>query len=427
MVKTRKKRGGGLFTFFSGLFGSNKNTPTNNVSQGQPIQPEGQPTETQPLIPINFTPPNQNEYNLLVSHNNRIQSWLDRLLKTNDYFLGIFNNYGKMRFSNGAAISLVFDNDRVLIDLVYPGDASSNKYDEDKKTNTKRYEPYWGLTEDNLINVRKFEPFVIELDIFMKTSNIASIELIQNLIGKNFLIVRHGEATHNLKIRNKFDYDTLLTKLGVEQAKSLGRALNGKIKINNKNCYVSDLIRTGMTAWAIGTQLFGDESFDNYIVVPCNNEVTDAKGDRYMTVMNITGDYQNENKTLCKVGKPCYRGFNVDGVQVNLTSKYNFNFNDTFKKSKRCKNDFFQQLNIVFSSNNPVTPTVQNSAVKPPLNPISDLQTSLSPAPAPGFAPPVAAAAGGSNYKRTQKMKYGKKFTKKGGRKNNNKSKKSKK
>jgi hypothetical protein len=36
----------------------------------------------------------------------------------------------------------------------------------------------------------------------------------------------------------------------------------------------------------------------------------------------------------------------------------------------------------------------------------------LGPAPAPGFAP-----AGGSNYKRSKKMKYRKKFTKKGGKK----------
>jgi hypothetical protein len=454
MAKTRKKRGDGLFTFLSGLISSSKTPPTNDVSQ--PIQPQGQSAETPSLISVDFNPPNNKEYNLLVSHNNRIQSWLDPLLKTQPYFRWTFSIDPKMRFSNGAAISLVFDNTNVNIAMVYPGDASSNKYEVDEKTNKKIYEPYWGLRADNLINIKEFKPFVLTLAIFVETLNI-NRELIHNLIGKNFLIVRHGEARHNTLKGNMY-YDTLLTKLGIEQALTLGRALKeSKIQIK-KECYVSDLIRTGMTAWAIGTTLFGNEtldkgeiSFDRYVVVPCNNEVTNEKGDPKPSSFDVDLMLiQNENKTRCgftkkcldksncnscsrcfyfdKLGNPIECPLNRDkSIQkdylpgaIDLSLKYKFEFyKDFIKNGEKCKNDFFQQLNIVFSSNNPDTSTPKNFVVTPPLNPPS-LKDTLSPAPAPGFAPPppsVAAPTGGSKYKKTKKMKYRKKFSKKGGKK----------
>lgn len=365
--------------------------------------------------PVNQQPPS-GEYNLLVSHNNRIQSWLDPLLKTNPTFLAIFQKNGKMRYSNGAALSLEFENDKVVIKMVNPGDATSNK--------TKHGEPYWGIQDDAVKHITKFQNLDISMDVFLQTLKIANRESVRNLIGQKFLIVRHGQAKHNdVKFVN-LDYDTLLTSKGIEQAKKLGIDLKQSGMKISKECYVSDLIRTGMTAWAIGKELFGESSFEQYIVVPCNTEVKDEGGDK--TNSNIPM-VRNENKTDCKFTKSCLtakpipncsicsRCFYIDkygtpkkcpldskgliqkGYQagaIDLTPKYIFTYYmDFVRNESKCHDDFFQQLNIVFSGNSRMAPPSANQL-------------------------PVAAAAGGSKYKKTKKLKRGKKFTKKGGKKN---------
>jgi hypothetical protein len=428
MAKTRKNRGGGYPWTWS-WFNKSKPPATNDVSQGQQAQTQLQveQPQVQTSISINFQPPNHRKYNLLVSHNNRIQSWLDPLLKTQDYYCNVFrgtncnapikpkksffrtNKDKKMRFSNGAAISLVFHNNNVIIDMVYPGDLKSNKPGK----------PYWGIVNNPKKKIIKFENLNISLDTFMQTLNIE--KSIDNLKEKNFLIVRHGEATHNLWYSTHMTDDTLLTKQGVEQAQTLGTELQ-KIGIKiKKECYVSDLIRTGMTAWAIGTTFFNDKnSFQSYVVVPCNNEVKDETGD--------TGVIQTygENKTRCEYKKECLdngkciqpscaRCFNLDNgtprlcskdveTNINLTNKYNFKFHKDFiLKGNLCKNDFFQQLNIVFdNTNEPNTIEDEYEDEEPDLF-LYQAEDTLS--------------TGGSNYKRSKKMKYRKKFTKRGGKK----------
>ena len=224
------------------------------------------------------------EYHLVVSHNNRIQSWLDPLLKTNPDMKQFYDEYEKIRFSNCAAISLEFTSTNVTISLLDAGDETSNK----KPDKTKVPVPYWAKDMDDSengivdkidettgknINYKKilFNQIKIDIEIFkkvfLKTEPFA--KSISELNDKNFLIVRHGEAVHNdkklikaeqHKYVSKFGFnsipDTLLTNQGIMQGNKLGKRLksNPNIKINT-TCYVSDLIRTSMTAWAIGSGL----------------------------------------------------------------------------------------------------------------------------------------------------------------------------
>jgi phosphohistidine phosphatase SixA len=476
MAKTRKNRGGWSFNPLKWFKRKPISATTNNVYE--PIQPQGQQLQAQ--SPAQTSNPNDNEYHLVVSHNNRIQSWINKLLITDTYYEKIFDKHNKMRFSNGASISLSFHLNTVYISLIYAGDTGSNKPGE----------PYWGTeTNGNIIN---FLPFKTDIMTFKKLLEIKDDDSIRNLRGKKFLIVRHGEATHNLKRkpREMFYQDTLLTSNsenvnetygGIQQSMKLGEVLKGKnIKIN-KNCYVSDLIRTGMTAWAIGTEFFNDEdSFDKYIVVPCNHEVPKEEGDPYYIPWRNIGSVQNENKTDCKGGdNRCPRCFyfkeeennddylrkigkfrntvkclldengnpiqikdicgniimkNVYGYKikndnsgnpiiedlkknpiqfneykykiVDLTKKYDWTFYDDFKRiGKNCKNNFFQQLNKVFETNE--TNTIEEEDEKEDLGERGYFL----------YQNQVHLSTGGSNYKRSKKMKYRKKFTKKGGKK----------
>lgn len=401
--------------------------PADNNPQPEAAEPE---VNTQPVVIPDIKIDRDKEYHLIVSHNNRIQSWLNLLLKTNQYYLDIFSNKKtkKMRYSNCAAISMEFNKYSVIIKMVYPGDKTSNK------TNG---EPYWGFENDDSNNIIKFEDLTIQLGTFFQVLGIPNNDekLINNLIGKNFLIVRHGEAEHNVVMIANIKHDTLLTKKGIEQCAKFGELLkNSSAKINAR-CYVSDLIRTGMTAWAIGIQLFGNYSSDNnksiqqynsfteYIVVPCNTEVKDEGGDNTNQIITMV---RNENKTDCNFNETClnatpqnckdcprcfYFEKTVDEIYgtpkkcpldakglikpdykysvIDLREKYNFEYYKAFYKNKenKCKDDFFQQLNntMGYSANQQQVGT--------------------------------AAAAGGRKFKKTQKLKKGKKFTKKGGKK----------
>jgi phosphohistidine phosphatase SixA len=458
MVKTQKKRGGFSANPFN-WFKSIPTSPTNvqpiqsqveqpqTQLQGEELQDQAQSSNT-----IAFQPPNQSEYNLLVSHNNRIQSWLDRLLKTTPYFKNIFDTKEKMRFSNCAAFSLVFDNTNVNIELLHPGDATSNKKEEKDFFRNIKQVYYWGISDDPSNNIVNFPKFDIPRSDFLSISNINDTKSIQHLIGKKFLIVRHGEATHNLKKRGMFDKDTLLTSKGIEQGAKLGNFLKESGFQINKECYVSDLIRTGMTAWAIGNELFGKSSFEKYVVVPCNTEVTNAKGDK--------GDwskrrgYQNENKTDCNFTKSCLtaepipncslcsRCFYIDqygtpkkcpldkngliqesykSLAIDLTPKYEFAvYMDFIRQGKKCSDDLFQQLNIVFrplskNANQPINNSTET--ITAPNTTVEGIATIVQQNTQPNTEQNHS-FVGGSNYKRTKKMKKGKKFTKKGGKKN---------
>jgi len=247
----------------------------------------------------------ENSYHLVVSHNNRIQSWLDKIIpKVNRL------TYKKIRFSNCAALSVVFSSNEITIKLLYSGDSASNK----------KGQPYWvseSFIEPPELNYQpvKFKQIVMTIDSFLQLIGITDKDIIKNLFEKNFLIVRHGEAEHNIVSLNTKS-DTNLTQQGILQGFNLGRFLKDKINLN-KECYVSDLFRTEQTACIIGRGFIfqsenimpSDNYFEKYIVVPCNHELSKEDGFEKSPIPFI----QNENKSTCTIGSttPCIRMFTV--------------------------------------------------------------------------------------------------------------------
>jgi phosphohistidine phosphatase SixA len=418
------------------------------------------------------------EYHLVVSHNNRIQSWLDPLLKTNTEMKQFYDIHKKIRFSNCAAISLEFTSADVTISLVDAGDETSNK-----KPDKKSPIPYWATDisgVDKTTGKILFNTIKIDIEIFkkvfLKTEPFANS--ISKLIDKNFLIVRHGEAVHNDKKRikaeqhkyvSKYGYnsitDTLLTNQGIMQGNKLGKRLksNSNIKINT-TCYVSDLIRTSMTAWAIGSGLsfepkesnseepglsnseepglsnseepglsnseLENEYFEKYIVVPCNHELPSEKGKEKNKLafykFKSWSSAQPENKSNCfnKLNleyKKCNRIFyyrkNNDQTdtpfQINLTDKLNWdhylayytNLTKSNFTKKRYNSRFLSEKNRFITCNGVGNFFIQlNECLKSDTAALND----TAPAPAGGYKRKTK-----KNKRKTRKSNQNKRKTRK--------------
>jgi len=283
-------------------------------------------------------------YHLLVSHNNRIQSWINPFLK-------LPTTKGKpikVRFSNCAAISLKITQTHVIISLLDEGDEYSNKKPEKSIFSSSTPLPYWGNIPDGeqKIDYNGVESVIIDKPENGKKINYVKIDFepinlvhssffpildikysdYSNLIGKNILIVRHGEALHNdVKIAN-IKTDTELTARGITQGFELGERLKQKNIILDTTCYVSDLLRTSMTAFSIGKGYTsqeggtGFEYFSKYVVVPCNHEIKDESGVERVGSFN-NSMIQNENKTACTQPTTCDRKFIFYGDSINLKNK----------------------------------------------------------------------------------------------------------
>lgn len=319
------------------------------------------------------------EYHLIVSHNNRIQSWLDPLLQLDGKMITKYNENKKIRFSNCAAISLQFSDSGLTISLVDSGDSSSNKRG-DIKSMFKKY-AYWVTTIPHDAQSLPFNPILFEeVRIPYVEGTLASTN-IEHLKRKNFLLVRHGEALHNVvKIAN-LRTDTELTPKGLLQGWNLGQRLLDKNILLSKTCYVSDLLRTVMTAWAIGKSYEinqGDLSyFTSYVVVPCNHEISDESGTE---VVGRNYMIQNENKSLCTfmsngkfTSNSCERKFSYTDntgkkIEIDLTLNLEWSYYKNHYRISRMdiesgegenpctRSSFLIELNTIFARNTrPVT------------------------------------------------------------------------
>ena len=311
-----------------GLFSSLSNGSNNlNTSQPQENQDIVLTDNDIKQIGMNISKPSlqNNPYiTLLISHNNRIQCFIDQLIPKN-------KNDGceKIRFQNGAILWISIDlNQNNLeefpfkLSLVYSGqlipkeENNDNPYyscDIDKTGNNQQLGQH---ADTNPEKWRKFNPvngFLsanIDNDFINNKhndygANILNYKYLVKLAGSLKQIgftslevgcVRHGRSQHNVYIFkeqlnpfvDKSQYgggltkDTELTPIGKKQAQYTGYAL---YKILNPNyidkikiVFISDLMRTFYTGYYLFNMYskyyigFTNDSV-KYIVLPCSSEI----------------------------------------------------------------------------------------------------------------------------------------------------------
>ena len=223
---------------------------------------------------------------LLITHNNILQCFIDKLSN---------NNGIKTRFKNCAILrlSLKLSEYSFTIELVYDGLLTR---EENAKVSLER--PYYvGLAtqihEDDKGHFVPFVPIRGEITAETKALNLLPIDL-DHLKAKfntdiiNFYIARHGQSKHNEKKWNMagfgLDLDTTITEEGKSQAINSANALNTILRNGTIDIVcVSDLERTRQTVLPFFHILSMDISLFKMVVIPCANELnkSGSNGDCY--------------------------------------------------------------------------------------------------------------------------------------------------
>jgi broad specificity phosphatase PhoE len=223
---------------------------------------------------------------LLITHNNILQCFIDKLSN---------NNGIKTRFKNCAilCLSLNLSEYNFTIELVYDGLLSR---EENAKVSLDR--PYYvsfatQIHEDDKGHFVPFVPIRGEITAETKALNLLPIDL-DNLKEKfktgviNFYIARHGQSKHNEKKWNMagfgLDLDTTITEEGITQAISSAQELKRILKNESIDIVcVSDLERTRQTVLPFFNILGMAISSLKMVVIPCANELnkSGSNGDCY--------------------------------------------------------------------------------------------------------------------------------------------------
>ena len=223
---------------------------------------------------------------LLVSHNSRIQCYLDKI--SHNIYPG--NDLKrKIRFKNGALLKLTIINNNCMISLIYEGDLGT------KQPSVKK--PYWISEKNSKINViiqpnidqqstiifPKIEVPITDINFKLIFGDKFDMGYIDYNTPYIFYIARHGEASHNVVKFFNVNRDTTLTSTGESQVEQTGQELNNDLDILGidgkvKYIFISDLERTRFTARQI---LFNVDyrkiATNEMIILPCSHEITTKK------------------------------------------------------------------------------------------------------------------------------------------------------
>lgn len=290
------------------------------------------------------------------------------------------------RFKNGAVLKAIVkktsgsDNDWTInIELFHQGELGEDHLDSDddsSDSNTQRggkKKIYYVTTSTNSENEIEFptinRPFKVSGDYDNNTYE--------------FYLVRHGEATHNVRKRTKklhqispFSKDSDLTLNGVRQAYNTGKKLS-EIIDEGTTLFASDLKRTQQTLfYALGGAEFytgdGDRMHPMVYILPCSHELNYKKNGKcdgnqvgIVPSENVSTTFPsvcssertNDNENVCIVSKSFYyllqradrknssvipesRLKKLSEAQLDL----DWGFYSGFKESQKCRNtDFINQ------------------------------------------------------------------------------------
>lgn len=193
---------------------------------------------------------------LVITHNARLRCFVKKILG---------DAISNARFKNGVVLKVSFRTGQTTIEMINEG-----KIDEDNKKEGGYFVKTRVNPDDELFETQTLNHYLITTPI-------------------NFYLIRHGEATHNIKshflikalnfVVNK-NKDTLLTNTGMRQAESTGRALNEYLLDNRLEIdfvFVSRLRRTRQTAVCILRQIESPMKTKELIVLPCCHELAFSK------------------------------------------------------------------------------------------------------------------------------------------------------
>ena len=226
---------------------------------------------------------------LIVSHNNRIQCLLDKLVKN--------NNQVKIRFQNCAILRLSINKNNWKIELVYSGELSNSEQTKVSQTN-----PYYTTFDaynktPNKAGYKVFDNYDFPIFDYRGANDLFydNLNLKINDIGEDeyvFYIVRHGQSEHNksynlgfTKISSTFGLkkDTHVTSSGENQAFKAGKELFGILKERFKEdinvWFASDLFRTRQTITEIIAGINNASGFkympnlSQIVILPCSSEI----------------------------------------------------------------------------------------------------------------------------------------------------------
>ena len=274
---------------------------------------------------------------LIVSHNSRIQCFLDNFIR---FQSGALKQ--QTRFMNCCVLRLemIPQGESLVnldIQLVYEGELG----EEDKKKkrpyyvipsqlggddgvnripsyeNPERYrfptmfskkKSFVDSTTDSFIVPVPFPRFNTQLNAndLLTLMNLKVSDIQTTMV---FYLIRHGNAEHNnyTKYQLHSKYDTNCTPLGIQQAKNAGKILGQIMETRNETTvdylFCSDLIRTRQTLTNIylGIQSVVNITIPrNIIILPCSSEVDyNLSGNCDSTTSKLK--YDNENYPLCKL------------------------------------------------------------------------------------------------------------------------------
>ena len=263
---------------------------------------------------------------LVVSHNARLRCFLvDHLNEALNNTLKDNNNkYGKdfkeIRFKNACVLQLILYKNKCTFDLIYGGDVKKRKPGYYFKTHSDK-----NGSNNNSIDVT-FPKTTIDINDHFEGFD-------PNII-YNIYIVRHGEASHNVRSIN-IETDTNLTEEGIKSVTKTGDFLK-EIKFNY--VFSSPLYRAIKTTQIILDNNFFKEGMEINIL-NCANEVPFCKtGNCDSKGINIAP----ENTAICNINHSLKKCQNVENYPIQWKWYRSLNVN--------CSKTNFVNLIILFIS-----------------------------------------------------------------------------
>jgi broad specificity phosphatase PhoE len=257
---------------------------------------------------------------LMVTHNARMRCLLEDIISDKMKMYRQKYNTNEIRFKNCCILKLDFfkDSSYGLISLFHGGMIDNRKD---------------GMYFSSIFDKDNDKDIIFDPTIF--NINKLSIDMIDTN-NYHIYMIRHGEATHNLKSSYHLKKDTLLTiDKGIIQAEQSAISL-AKFLSYVDYCFCSELKRTRQTL-AIFMKTLNINK--HMIVLPCSNELHYSKNGKCDSQTHgLLSIIPAENKESCSTNRKADMCSSIENYVIDW-SVY-----DKFKKDRKCSDHNMIQI-----------------------------------------------------------------------------------